>query len=214
MAGQTTILDIPWAQGTDAPPSIEQATRPLAERVEEVVLAFAPVEVVTELPSSPVDGQEVYYLAAAEVVWHLKYRSAAAAPYKWLYLGGHALFSEVATDEFKTSVEYTDLATVGPSLTVPLAGKYRWEIAGLARNEGGVATSGFMSAAFGAAAATDVNAAEGRNSRDGEGRALLRIREVTLAADTAVVAKYRTDNSSQGCWFANRTMRLTPIRVG
>jgi len=55
--------------------------------------------VVSSLPSSPVNGQDCYYLADATngVVWHLKYRSASASTFKWEYVGGGSLHAEVAT---------------------------------------------------------------------------------------------------------------------
>jgi len=82
---------------------------------------------VTTLPSSPVDGQEVYYQADGTngVIWHLRYRTASASTYKWEYVGGTALSSEVpASEGIPASGSYGNLATVGPSVTVPLAGEY------------------------------------------------------------------------------------------
>ena len=82
---------------------------------------------VTTLPSSPVDGQEVYYQADGTngVIWHLRYRSGSASTYKWEYVGGTALSSEVpASEGIPASGSYGNLATVGPSVTVPLAGDY------------------------------------------------------------------------------------------
>jgi len=88
-------------------------------------LAFAPSYTGT-LPGSPYDGQEVYYQADATngVIWHLRYNSGSASAYKWEYLGGASMSSSVATQEATASGSDTDLATVGPDVTLPRAGDY------------------------------------------------------------------------------------------
>jgi hypothetical protein len=105
-------------------PSAPVGTQPLWLDTDEVEIPR--VGIVTALPGSPVDGQEVYYLvdAASGRVWHLRYRAASTSPYKWEFVGGspvnagpqgavtHAVVSEIAL-------------TSGPTLTVPLSGDYR-----------------------------------------------------------------------------------------
>jgi hypothetical protein len=98
---------------------------------------------VTALPSSPVNGQECYFLADATngVVWHLKFRSASASGFKWEFVGGGSLYSEVLTAENTVSTSFVDLTTVGPQVTVPLAGDYDIEFSVIANHTiaGGVA---------------------------------------------------------------------------
>jgi hypothetical protein len=50
-------------------------------------------QLLSSLPSSPYDGQEIYYSADPTngVIWHLRYRSASAPPYKWELVGGPPL---------------------------------------------------------------------------------------------------------------------------
>lgn len=45
---------------------------------------------VSSLPVSPADGQEIYYQADATngVIWHLRYRAASASSFKWECVGG------------------------------------------------------------------------------------------------------------------------------
>ncbi|HMS83613.1 MAG TPA: hypothetical protein PKD12_08185 [Nitrospira sp.] len=86
----------------------------------------APV-IVTALPGSPVDGQEVYFqstaMAAAGVIWHLRYRSGASGSYKWEYLGGPPLSSALANPGQQTTINtFQDLA--GPTVALPLAGDF------------------------------------------------------------------------------------------
>ena len=54
---------------------------------------------VTSLPATPTDGQEVYYLADAAngVIWHLRYRAAATGAFKWEFVGGPPLSHEIDT---------------------------------------------------------------------------------------------------------------------
>jgi hypothetical protein len=93
---------------------------------------FAP-PLVTSLPTSPVDGQEVYYLATddgsglASVVWHLRYRAGSGQTYKWEYVGGAPLFDEVTLAETFNSFggnTWGGINANDPQFAVPLAGDY------------------------------------------------------------------------------------------
>ena len=99
-----------------------------------------PPQFVTTLPSSPIDGQEVYYQSTAAgtgggasnsmadvgAVWHLRYRAASASTYKWEFVGGGALYSQTATDASAalTSSTWSGINGADPSITVALAGEY------------------------------------------------------------------------------------------
>ena len=105
---------------------------------------------VTALPSSPVDGQTISYLAdpAKGIIWRFRYRAYEAdgvtpnlSDYKWESFGGNeAIYSQVRTASKADSVGGADDATAqgtfrvpstgtaGPSITVPLAGEYRWKL--------------------------------------------------------------------------------------
>lgn len=81
-----TARGMPYPLPTEPVAEGAQAIRNLAE-------AVAPA-LVSTLPASPYDGQEVFYLAdaAAGVVWHLCYRAASPSAYKWEFVGGASLF--------------------------------------------------------------------------------------------------------------------------
>jgi hypothetical protein len=173
--------------------------------------------VTSTLPSNPVDGQECYYLADATngIVWHLKYRAASTSAYKWEYVGGSHLRSDIDTDESTASTTYAALATAGPSITVPLAGDYEIEfgfngwnsVASLVNN---------MSFDVGATAASDNDRLmyQGQVTGVAGSASVSRHRTKTgLAAATALVAKYRVSGSGTAN-FRNRWMRCHPIRVG
>src|SRR4051794_40571617 len=119
------------------------------------------VELVTALPASPYNGQIVDYLADATngVVWRLRYRSASASAYKWEFVGGAPLRAYIAAQETVAwNAGYPNPATVGPTVTVPVAGDY--DIAhstGVANGTGGYL---FPSFSVGATAATDADRAD------------------------------------------------------
>ena len=85
----------------------EQASQPSSTNVgalwidsDEAPPAFvSQIPLVTSLPGSPIDGQEVYYqsaaMAADGVVWHLRYRASSSSAYKWEYLGGPPLSAAI-----------------------------------------------------------------------------------------------------------------------
>lgn len=87
---------------------------------------------VTALPTSPapVDGQRVLYLAdeSKGIVWHLRYRGLKVdgtpnpSAYKWEFVGGGSLNSQVPGGVNITTTGYAALA--GSALVVPLAGDY------------------------------------------------------------------------------------------
>ena len=85
---------------------------------------------VTNLPSNPVDGQEVHYLADATngVIWHLRYRAAELGSYKWGFIGGSSLRDEQQAEEtYSGTFPLTTWGGVNandPTITVPLAGDY------------------------------------------------------------------------------------------
>jgi hypothetical protein len=85
---------------------------------------------------SPVDGDEAYLTvdAAAGIIWHLKYRSAAPGR-KWEFVGGSALTASVDTKEALPSDgdgSYRALSTFGPYVYAPRDGDYVIEQAAFA----------------------------------------------------------------------------------
>jgi hypothetical protein len=85
-------------------------------------------ELVSVLPGSPVDGQQVYFqnttMATAGVVWHLRYRSASSSAHKWEFVGGSSLqtFNESTSHAFTANTWEAMSATL--ELMAPLPGDY------------------------------------------------------------------------------------------
>jgi hypothetical protein len=85
---------------------------------------------VAALPVSPVDAQEIYYLADSTngVIWHLRYRAASASAYKWEWVGGGFLRSfQLTAGTTGTGSAYSNQlgdGTGASSIVAPLSGDY------------------------------------------------------------------------------------------
>lgn len=84
---------------------------------------------ITQLPKNPRDGQRLLYQAQAGPPirqWIMEYSDQAKV---WFWVGGSPIYAEVETDQQVAAgtAIFVDLATVGPSLTVPFAGSYEVE---------------------------------------------------------------------------------------
>jgi hypothetical protein len=176
---------------------------------------------VTSLPSSPADGDMCVFAADATngIYWLLRYRAGSASAYKWEYLGGEELFAEVLGSlpgEGTTSASYTNLATVGPSITTPLAGDYKVEVGGHGYQVGGAGLDNYLiSYAIGATPASDDDAVIFYGGGPTTGATLSRRRRKNgLGAGAAIVSKYKTEPSGAQFYFLNRFLSIKPIRVG
>lgn len=178
-----------------------------------LMTVFAPE--VASLPVSPIDQQACIYVADATngIKWHLRYRSGASGSYKWEFIGGPVMFSEVTTSESTTSTSYVALTTAGPTVTVPLAGDYDVTI-GANVTGSADAMNAYMSYALGGTAASDSDAIRKQQSGAayyGEPTSRKR-RKTGLTAATAIAARYKVGNVT-GTW-ENRWMSVIPVRVG
>jgi hypothetical protein len=169
---------------------------------------YSQPEYVTALPGSPDDGEEVYFEAAAGVVWHLRYNDGSASTHKWEFVGGPPLTDEILTSETTTSTTFVDLATVGPDITLPLAGDYIIEIG--ANHRAATSGSGVMTAKLGSAAASDDDSvANSVNNFTSDSR---RMRRNGLAASAVIKAMYRSSGGTTGTW-QRRYLAIHPVRV-
>lgn len=102
----------------------------------------------TTLPASPYNGQEailVDNITNPSYQWRFRFNVNSTSAYKWEFIGGTAGKGYVdANEAINTAVgSYGDLATVGPSFTLPRAGEYDisiqvWANVGNAANWAGV----------------------------------------------------------------------------
>jgi hypothetical protein len=167
---------------------------------------------VTALPGSPDDGQEVDFVADATdgVIWRFRYRAASSSAYKWEFVGGPPLTAEVAAFE-STAVlnSYVDLATIGPSITVQLAGEYLISLGAHIQPDTGDAD---MAPALGAIAATDANSVSVLGSGATVSHQAWRTLPVkSIATGSLIQAKYKNKGGTPH--FSNRMLVVLPVRV-
>lgn len=183
---------------------------------------FMDSNTVSTLPVSPYNGQVIQYqsagMATDGVVWTLKYRSASASSFKWEYIGGSLLFSAVETDESTTSATYVDLTTVGPSVTIPLAGDYEITCGCYAWRSSTGAAQSYASLKVGATATSDndkvtwsATPAQAVANQISEAGTRVFVK-TGLAAGTVLKLQYRS--SAGTAQFLNRWISVRPVRVG
>jgi hypothetical protein len=169
---------------------------------------------VTSLPGTPYDGQEIIFVADSSngSLWHLRY-NASGGTYKWEFIGGTPIGDEIQTSESTSSASYVDLTTVGPQVTVPLAGEYLVDTGAVM---GAAATNVTISFApkYGAVAASitdDVNV----STWDLFAHPFSRMaRKHTIASAPMVVKLQYASNGGTSASFSRRVLRIRPIRVG
>lgn len=168
---------------------------------------------VTSLPDTPYDGQEVYLqvIDVMGLVWHLRYRATSGSPYKWEFVGGSPLYSNVDVSEQRNSGTYGDLATVGPYFTLPRPGVYMIEH-GADLASVGSSAFGAQSYQVGANGAVDADYAHFVvQASDYQVPVIRRQRKTITTTGTQITAKYRT---SAVVAFSNRWLMATPVAIG
>jgi hypothetical protein len=137
----TPVLLLPFPADTD-PADVPTDLQDLAERVEAV--RGAPnglaaldaagklpsgqrgvVPLVTALPATPADGDEVILCDNAGLPaysWRLRWNATDG---RWQFVGGTGYRNAVAASETTNTIgSYVNLATLGPRVTIPRAGDY------------------------------------------------------------------------------------------
>jgi hypothetical protein len=176
------------------------------------------IPLVTTLPATPLDGQEVVLtdsLTAPTYSWRLRYTAGISDANKWIFVGGSPLEVGVQTAE-GTAAAWTDLATVGPQVTIPRSGLYI--VAAGATVTNATANGGGQAAVKRGAAAVSNNdivaslfvTASNLNQAQGPGS-----REFPAAQMTAgEVYKLQYQGAVAGTGiFSARWLRLTPVRL-
>jgi hypothetical protein len=171
---------------------------------------------VTSLPASPTDGQEVYYVADATngILWHLRYNAGSASAYKWEFVGGSALRTQVDAKENTTVVSYGNLTTVGPDVTVPLVGDYDVSFGAAIISQGTTHLSS-MGLTVNAAAVVAGDEASVNNQTNTVGAtAMMTRRKTAIPASALLRMQYKTNSAGLVADFSFRWLQVIPIRVG
>lgn len=177
----------------------------------------------TALPSSPVDGQEIYYAASATngVIWHLRYRSGSSSSYKWECVGGGALAESVLDGFYYSGTTWGAGTKQGTgnqvSITAPLTGVYqvRW---GTPRsyNDGTSATELFLGVSVNAADPTSTNyASQVKSTTANSGGHLNGTAQVEVTtASHAITLRGKTSNGALWHFIYGQYLFVRPVRVG
>lgn len=174
------------------------------------------LDVVTSLPKSPANGDQVIYdTGTAGVRWVLVYDNSDGQAYPWLFIGGSALYAETITSETRANTAFGDLSggATGPAITLPLGGDYDVSIGCQANNDTD-SRGAMMSYDIGGTAAADADAIEiyqaGATSVTAANH---RAKRKTGLTAVALTAKYRTTTGGTASFF-DRSISAIPIRVG
>lgn len=180
-------------------------------------------QLVSALPASPQDGDEVLLLLAdTDRIWHLYYYGPDAA---WKFLGGQPARAGVTgscTRNASSGYGVPDSGTAGPTLTLPaVAGTFRVTIG--AQFTGNDADN-HMSFAVGATTATDANSihhkAVGAITNPAttlEGVQITsslyeqRSMEIPGVIASTVLSMRYSNDSANVATFANRFIEVTPL---
>lgn len=188
--------------------------------IDETGLISRTLPVVTTLPASPVEGQEVLYIAddANSILWHLKYRGAASGLSKWESVGAAPpLYATIdSADPFSPSGsnawQNAINSVTGPDVIVPLAGVYGlWEGAVI-----GAAIDGQAAQVGASLASVDPTSPFSITNGNTRGAGVSRYSAPTtrLAAGNRIRMMYRDAASSGTTTFSKRWLAVIPIRVG
>jgi hypothetical protein len=179
--------------------------------------ASSVVPYATTLPGGPTDGQEAILVdstTAPTYQWRFRWNNSSVNTDKWELVGGVPAVVEIATAETTTSASYVDLATAGPSFTVPKGGVY--EISLGSEIYASVLTALRtikMAAKLGAAAAADAESCGifQFTAASTEGISATVAMRRTLAASDVVKCQYKI--SGETATFKRRWLRVQPVRV-
>jgi len=168
----------------------------------------------TSLPGSPTDGQEhilVDSTSAPTYFWLLRYNSGSGSTYKWECIGGTPKSVLITTSESISADSYTDLATVGPDITLPNAGDWDITIGALLNITSGAGFNGLISASYavgGVAASDDWSFSASANGGSGSRTR----RHLAVAASTLIRAKYHKYTGTAGT-AKDRQLSVMPVRI-
>jgi hypothetical protein len=172
------------------------------------------------LPASPSDGMEAILVDSLTVPtysWRFRYLASITDAFKWMFIGGGPVESEVLNTDPCASAAYVDLAHVGPSFTLSRAGIYVISFGAAFNVDINVVPGRFVAPKIGAAATSDndaasVSVAGGATNEFLSGIPLVRTIQKTVAAGDLIKLQYRGTVATSANVF-NRWLTATPLRV-
>jgi hypothetical protein len=205
----------PYSEPFDAAPAGDRS-------IDTLWLPASTIE--TTLPPTPFDGQEILYQPASFDAgvgvppWHLRYRQASPHTHKWDVISAGPMRARVGTEQSVSSVgTWQDAGTVGPQVTVPLAGVYQ----AYARADGTVnstlSTAVAIGLAVGATSPADQHASEAwfHTFSSLIFHSLFTEGEFTCTSGQDIRLRYFGNGTSgQFVRFKRRAIVVTPLRVG
>jgi hypothetical protein len=165
----------------------------------------------------PFDGQVIDLIADATngINWRLRYNANSASAYKWEFVGGPPMLSDVQTLEaFAGTNAYGACPTDGPAIIVPRAGDYVAQFNAESYNTISPGTN-WISPKHGAAGTSDNDSSvvylpSGSTSLATHYRSLWL---TALPASTDIHMYYKVSTTANTGNFRKRELRVTPIRV-
>lgn len=167
---------------------------------------------VSSLPVSPVDGQEIYFQADGTngIIWHLRYRAASASAYKWEFVGG----ADLATPVLGAIVVGTStVALSGQTITAPLAGEYRLEFGAMLLQPNNSSMIQVIPYVGGVASSSSARLSTVNATGMTDYTAVMSVANTLVLTATQVV-DLRAISTGAGANAYQPWMRLRPVRVG
>ena len=169
----------------------------------------------TSLPVSPSDGDEYILVdstTAPTYQWRFRYNASNAGTYKWEFIGGAPVENRVETTQSTTATSATDLATDGPTFTVPRAGIYQahFGAGGIWNSVQDTNLNLFLygnGASVGSITQSNAAAAGGGQVYSTSG-----VLRATLAAASQIIKVRYSVTSGTGS-FSKRYLYITPVAV-
>lgn len=170
--------------------------------------------------TSPYNGQEVTLvdsLTTPTYNWTFRYNASSVSTFKWEFIGGPPIIALVATSNSTNSSTYTDLANVGPGVTIPRTGVYTIVFGFTATNPGNSGGGNAQAACFsfdptvnnvfGVGALADVTNISGATYSVSVSNV-----PITLNAGYEVRLRFAVSNAL-AVLFQNRWMHVIPNRI-
>lgn len=219
-SGQTAVLHLPYPLPDDTV-DVPRDVQALASTIDGISGIKPPI--VTSLPVSPVDGQEVLFRAGTDpqrVLWHLRYDASQTDSHKWIYLGGGEMYSsvglggggDVSTPDTAT---YT-VWTLGPALTVPVTGVFTLEMdpVYVEARTGGATTVAVLLGLFADASNLQLPPAAMTTNVNGAAMTLRLHGPISVTAGQVLHLAYSTNNTPVRIGAFGARFDITPSRLG